>query len=85
MDPELLSILCCPETHQPLQPAPKELLESLNQRIREGKVRNRSGDAVTERCEAALMRQDGKAVYPVRDGLPILLVAEAIPVDNPHS
>lgn len=80
MDPELLSILCCPETHQPLQPAPTELLESLNQRIREGKVRNRSGSAITERCEAGLVRQDGKALYPVRGGLPILLIAEAIPV-----
>ncbi len=80
MDPDLLSILCCPETHQPLRPAPAELLESLNERIRQGNIRNRSGDVITEHCEAGLLRQDGKALYPVRDGLPILLVAEAIPV-----
>ena len=80
MDPDLLSILCCPETHQPLRPAPAELIESLNERIRQGNIRNRSGSVITERCEAGLLRQDGKALYPVRGGLPILLVAEAIPV-----
>jgi uncharacterized protein YbaR (Trm112 family) len=81
MDPELLSILCCPETHQPLQPAPAELLVSLNERIRQGNIRNRSGGAITESCEAGLLRQDGKALYPVRGGLPILLIAESIPLD----
>ena len=80
MDPELLSILRCPETRQPLAPAPAELLASLNERIRRGDVRNHSGGAVTERCEAGLLREDGKALYPVRGGQPILLVAEAIPL-----
>ena len=80
MDPEMLRILCCPETHQPLRPAPEDLVASLNERIGKGHVRNRSGKAVTERCEAGLLREDGKALYPVRGGLPILLIAEAIPV-----
>jgi uncharacterized protein YbaR (Trm112 family) len=80
MDPELLSILRCPETRQPLRPAPAELLASLNEKIRQGKLRNRSGGAITECCEAGLLREDGKALYPVRGGQPILLVAEAIPV-----
>jgi len=80
MNPELLNILCCPETHQPLLAAPAELLVSLNERILQGNICNRSGRAITERCEAGLLRQDGKAMYPVRGGLPILLVAEAIPL-----
>ena len=80
MDPELLGILCCPETHQPLRPAPAELLESLNERIRQANIHNRSGGAILERCEAGLLRQDGKALYPMRGGLPILLIAEAIPL-----
>ena len=80
MDPEWLSILRCPETHQPLVPAPTELLASLNERIRQGNVCNHSGVAVTEPCEAGLLREDGKALYPVRGGQPILLVAEAIPL-----
>ena len=78
MDPELLSILCCPETHQPLRLAPADLRVSLNERIREGNIRNRSGRAITEPCEAGLLREDGKSLYPVQGGLPILLVAEAI-------
>lgn len=80
MDPELLSILSCPETHQPLRLAPAKLLMSLHERIRHGNIRTRSGRAITEPCEAGLLRLDGKALYPVRGGLPILLIAEAIPV-----
>lgn len=80
MNPELLSILCCPETHQPLRPAPTELLASLNERIRQGNIRNQSGRPITEPCEAGLLREDGKSLYPVWGGLPILLIAEAIPV-----
>ena len=78
LDADLLGILRCPETRQPLRLAPAELLASVNERIGQGTVRNHSGDIVTERCEAGLLRQDGKALYPVRGEQPILLVAEAI-------
>jgi len=35
---------------------------------------------VTEKIEAALVRSDGKVAYPVRDGIPIMLVEEALPL-----
>ena len=78
MDDRLLEILCCPETRQPLRHAPTEVLAALNERIRAGGVLTRAGRTVTQPCEAGLLREDGRALYPVRDGLPILLVAEAI-------
>lgn len=78
MDNELLKILCCPETRQPLRPAPPEALAALNERIRTGGVRTRAGQPVTEPCEAGLLREDGRVLYPVRGGLPILLLAEAL-------
>lgn len=77
---ELLKDLCCPETHQPLRAVPGELLQAINERIRSGGVRNRSGHRLAEPCEDGLLREDGTVFYPVRRGLPILLVAEAIAV-----
>ena len=34
VDPELLEILVCPETHQPVRPAEGGVLDRLNQAIR---------------------------------------------------
>lgn len=31
--------------------------------------------------EAALVREDGRVAYPVRDGIPILLAEEGLPLD----
>ena len=80
LPPELLGLLCCPETHQPLAPAEPALLERLNARIRVGQVRTRGGTAVAECLETGLVRQDGRFVYPVRNGIPVLLVDEALPL-----
>jgi uncharacterized protein YbaR (Trm112 family) len=82
MNEELLKILCCPETRQPLRLAPPEVMATLNQRIQAGGVRNRGGQIVTGSCEAGLLRDDGRALYPVRGGLPILLIAEALEMDG---
>ena len=40
---DLLDILVCPETRQPLTLADAELLERLNRRIRQHELRNRGG------------------------------------------
>lgn len=81
MDDSLLTILCCPETRQPLRRAPAEVLAALNERIRAGGVLTRAGQPVTEPCEDGLLREDGRGLYPVRGGLPILLMAEAFSLD----
>ena len=41
VDRELLEILVCPETRQPVRPATAEQLESVNRRVRSGELRNR--------------------------------------------
>ncbi|MGH7162887.1 MAG: Trm112 family protein [Planctomycetota bacterium] len=78
VDPELLSILVCPETHQPVKPAGHDLLKRLNERIEAGNLRNRQGDAVKTKVEEALVREDGKCLYVVDDGIPNMLIDERI-------
>jgi uncharacterized protein len=78
IDAELLKILCCPETHQPLALADAPLLEKLNGQIAAGSLKTRAGKPVPEKMDAGLVRSDGKYLYPIRHNLPILLVDEAI-------
>ncbi len=80
IQPELLAILACPESRQPLAMADDALLQRVNASIEEGGVTNVGGAAVDQSLEAGLVREDGTIVYPVRDDIPVLLVDEGIPV-----
>ncbi len=75
---ELLEILVCPETKQPVALASSELLDRLNSEIEAGRLRNRGGDAVSEAIAEGLVRDDGKILYIVDDGIPVMLIEEAI-------
>ena len=46
IDSELLKILCCPETHQPVQWAEPALVARLNQQITAGTLKSRDGQPV---------------------------------------
>ena len=80
IDPELLKIMCCPETHQPIAPAEPPLIDKLNQQIAAGQVRNRAGQAVKEKIDGGLVREDRKFLYPIRGNIPVMLIDEAIPL-----
>lgn len=77
---ELLEILVCPETRQPLTPAPDELVVKLNAQIAAGKLTNRGGQVISSRISGGLIRQDGQYLYPIVDEIPMMLVDEAIPL-----
>jgi len=82
IDPELLAILVCPETKQPLTQAGKDVLNRLNQAVQGGYVENQGGEKVTSRLHEGLVREDGKVLYPVKDDIPIMLLDEAIRLDS---
>ncbi len=75
---ELLEILVCPETKQPVAMAGDELLTQLNEKIAAGKQRNRGGDKVEKPIAEGLVREDGKVLYAVDDGIPVMLIEESI-------
>ena len=80
IDPELLKILCCPETHQELRPAEESIVSKLNDQITAGTMKNRSGQPVNEKIDEGLVRADGKFLYAIRRNIPIMLVDEALPL-----
>lgn len=82
IDPELLDILVCPESGQTLSVADDRTLESLNTAIADGLVRTRARDRVRDPIQEALVREDGALLYPIRDDIPVMLVDEAIPLDE---
>ncbi len=77
---DLLDILACPETKQPLTLAEPPLVARLNARIQQGQLTNRRGLTVAEPLDGGLVRQDGQYLYPIREDIPIMLIDEAIPL-----
>jgi uncharacterized protein YbaR (Trm112 family) len=59
-----------------------EAIDRINERIAAGSVNNRGGDAVEEKIDAGLLREDKKFLYPIRDDIPIMLEDEAIPFEE---
>jgi uncharacterized protein YbaR (Trm112 family) len=75
---DLVEILVCPESRQPVHLASAEELERVNARIRDGSLRNRGGEALSHPLEEALVREDGRVLYPVDDGIPVMLIEESV-------
>ena len=82
VDKELLDILCCPETKEDVHLVTGELIDTLNQKIEAGEIKNRGGGEVKEKMDSGLMREDKKYLYPIREDIPIMLIDEAIPLEG---
>lgn len=80
IDKDLLEILACPKTRQPLREATAAELAAWNAKIAAGALVNVAGKKVADALQGGLVRQDGKLVYPIRDDIPVLLVDEGIPL-----
>lgn len=72
MDKKLLDILACPVTRQPLALLDGDRLKALNTAITSGGVA--FGDHLqNEPLREALITRDGKRLYRIDDGIPVLL------------
>ncbi len=85
LNQELLNkkILCCPENGTPLALADQAIVDSLNKAIAAGELNNVAGTLVESQLDGGLVREDGTRLYPVIDGIPVLLMDEAILIESP--
>ena len=77
MDKKLLDILACPVTRQPLALLDGDRLKALNAAITAGGVRFGEHEQ-SEALREALVTRDGKRIYRIDDGIPVLLPEEGV-------
>jgi uncharacterized protein YbaR (Trm112 family) len=78
VDKRLLEILCCPVSKTPVVPASRAQLSALNAAIAKGGVLNVAGGTLETALDEALITTDGKVLYRVEDGIPVMLPEEGI-------
>jgi uncharacterized protein YbaR (Trm112 family) len=82
IDKGLLNVLVCPKDHTPLVVADGRLTAKLNRAIAAGHVVNGMGQRVSQQIDGGLVRSDKALLYPILDGIPVMLADEAIPLDQ---
>ena len=82
VDRKLLEILVCPITKVSVQVLGKRKLAALNREIAGGDVRHLGGEVVETVLDEALVTIDGRTVYRVDDGIPVMLEDLAIPTEQ---
>ncbi len=80
MDAEFLEKLVCPSTRKPLRLADAAELSTLNQSIQAGGLKNAAGKVIEDPVQEGLIPESENILYPVQDGIPVLLAEEAIPL-----
>lgn len=82
VDTELLSILVCPENKTPVAVVEQEVVDRINAAIASGELKNRGGEVVESGIDSGLLREDGAYLYIIREDIPVMLIDEAIPMEQ---
>ena len=78
VDRRLLEILVCPVSRVPVKPLPRDKLAILNRHRERNGLACVDGSSVDEPVEEALITTDGKTVYVVKGGVPVMLEDQGI-------
>ncbi|MDH5716421.1 MAG: hypothetical protein OEZ22_02150 [Spirochaetia bacterium] len=80
MDNELLKILVCPLTKNKLEKASKSIIDKLNAEISLKKIKDISGELITESLTDGLFEPKNKVFYIIKDDIPILIYENGIKI-----
>ncbi len=78
IDKHLLEILVCPVTKTPVKVLGKDKLAILNREVDKGEVAYVDGNPVEGPLDEALITEDGRTLYRVSDGIPVMLEEQGI-------
>ena len=78
MEKRLLNLLRCPVTHKGLSLARRETLARVNSAILAGALSKRDGTVLVDSIDEGLVTDDNKVLYPIANGIPVLLEGESI-------
>ncbi|GMQ75393.1 MAG: Trm112 family protein [Gammaproteobacteria bacterium] len=78
IDKHLLEILVCPVTKTPVKMLAKDKLAILNREVDKGEVTYVDGSPVEGPLDEALITEDGRTLYRVSDGIPVMLEEQGI-------
>ena len=84
LDKRLLDILCCPVSKQPVLPLTRVQLDALNRAVSAGELLDVEGGRVSEPLREGLITRDGKRIYRIDDGIPVMLAEQAIGTQQLH-
>ena len=76
----LVQMIRCPVTKSDLTVASEQAVSDLNERIGNRTLLNQIGQVIEEPIESGFINQDGSLLLPVRGGIVILVVDQAIPI-----
>ena len=78
----VMEILRCPVTHSTLEVASSELLERINQRIREGAAKTYGGEPVSDPVAAGLVNESQSLLFVIADDIPNLIPDDAVVIGD---
>ncbi len=78
LDPRLVEILRCPASGQALRELDPQRLAAVNLAISAGTAHRDDGSAAREALRAALITANADRVYPINEGIPVMLASEAL-------